>query len=122
MIRFCLTSALCVIAGAAAADPAMTGEPSTMREAPTSHARIVQHIPAHAQIDVGECHEHWCAASWRNLDGYVRVETLSMTREGPVIDAPPPPPYGYYGGPYYYGGPVVVGPVFGFGYYHHSHW
>lgn len=117
MIRFCLASALSLAAGVAAAHPAMTAEPVTMRAAPSSHARIVQHIPPNAQIDVGECRERWCAASWRNLDGYVRVEAIDASG-GPVVDTPPPPPYGYYGGPYY-GGSVVVGPVFGFGYFHH---
>jgi uncharacterized protein YraI len=119
MIRFCLACALSLAAGAAAAHPAMTATPSTMREAPSPRAHVVQHIPAHAQIDLGECRERWCAASWRNLDGYVRVETVAISEEGPVVDAPPP--YRYYGGPYY-GGPVVVGPVVGFGYYYHSHW
>jgi uncharacterized protein YraI len=116
MIRFCLAVAMSLAAGVAAARPAMTAEPATMRAAPSSHARVVQHIPANAQIDIEECRDRWCAASWRNLDGYVRVETIAASDGGPVVEAAPPPPYGYYGGP------VVVGPVFGFGYYRRRYW
>ena len=115
MIRFCLAVAFGLVASAAAAHPAMTAEPATMRAAPSLHARVVQHIPANAQIDIQTCQERWCAASWRNLDGYVRVETIGASGGGPVIAAPPPA-YGYYGGP------VVVGPAFGFGYYRRRYW
>ena len=116
MICFCLAVAFGLVASAAAARPAMTAEPATMRAAPSSHARVVQHIPANAQIDIESCRERWCAASWRNLEGFVRVEAVGAPGDGPLVDAPPPPPYGYYGGP------VVVGPVFGFGYYHRRYW
>jgi SH3-like domain-containing protein len=108
MIRLALAAALALAAGAALAHPAMTADPTIMRAAPSAHARPVQNIPAHAQIDVGECGERWCAASWRNIDGFVRVEAIAPN-DAPLVGAPPPP---------YYGGPVVVGPVFGFGYYH----
>ena len=107
MIRFCAILAFCLAAGAASAHPAMTADPTTMRAAPSSHARVVQRIPANAQIDVGECGERWCAASWRDIDGFVRVEAIAPN-DAPLVRPRP-----------YYGGPFVVGPVFGFGYYHH---
>jgi SH3-like domain-containing protein len=112
MIRFALLFALALASGPAVANPAMTADVTTMRAAPSAHARVVQEIPARAQIDIGECGERWCAASWRDIDGFVRVDTVAPN------DAPlgPPPP-----GPYAYGGPVVIAPVFGFGYYH-RHW
>jgi len=113
MIRLLLASALGLAAGAAFANPAMTANPTTMRAAPSAHARPVQEIPAHAQIDVGECGELWCAASWRDREGYVRVEAIAPNDE-PLEGRSPPP--------YYYGGPVVVGPVIGFGYYGHRRW
>jgi uncharacterized protein YraI len=115
MIRFSLFVAIGLAASAAAAHPAMTAEPATMRAAPSSHARALQDIPANAQIDVEECRDRWCAASWRNLEGYVRVEAIGAPHDGPLVDAPPPP-YGYYGGP------VLVGPGFGFGYYRRRYW
>jgi len=90
MIRFCLSSALCLAAGVAAANPAMTAEDTTMRAAPSAHARAVQSIPANAQIDLGECREHWCAASWKNLEGWVRVESVAANSE-PLVGAAPPP-------------------------------
>ncbi len=112
MIRVSLATALVVAAGAASAHPAMTEQPTTMRAAPSGHARVVQDIPARAQIDVGECGERWCAASWRDLDGFVRVEAIAPNDE-PLVGPPPAPVYG---------GPVIVAPVFGFGYYHHRRW
>lgn len=115
MIRSSLIAALSLAASAAAARPAMTAEPTTMRAAPSAHARVVQRIPANAQIDLSDCGERWCAASWRNLDGFVRVETIGASGGGPLVAAPPP----HYG---YYGGPVVVGPVFGYGYYRRRFW
>ncbi len=111
MIRSGLAFTICVVAGAAAAHPAMTATETTMHAAPSVHARTVQAIPAHAQIDVGQCGDRWCAASWRNIDGWVRVETIAAN-DAPLEGAPPPP---Y---PPVYGGPVIFGPVFGFGYYH----
>ena len=101
MIRALLASAFCLAVGAAAARPAMTAEDATMRAAPSRHARVVQRIPAHAQIDVSDCGEDWCAASWRDMDGYVRVEAI-----GPN-EAPLYRPRRYYDRP-----------VFGFGYFH----
>jgi hypothetical protein len=111
MIRLLLASALGLAAAGACAHPAMTGEATTMRAAPSPHARPVQDIPAHAQIDLGECGERWCAASWRDRDGYLRVEAVAPN-DAP-LEGPPPR---------YYGGPVVVGPVIGFGFYRHHGW
>ena len=111
MILLTLASAFCLAASAAFAHPAMTGDPTTMVAAPSSHARVVQEIPPHAQIDVGECGERWCAASWRNLDGYVRVEAIAPN-DAPLGGPPGPPPV-------VVGGPVIVAPVFGYGYYWH---
>lgn len=121
MIRSAFVVAFSLAAGAAAAHPAMTAFETTMRAAPSGHARPVQRIPAHAQIDLGSCSDSWCHASWRDRDGFLRVEAIAANDEPldgprPYFDRP------YYGGPYYYGGPVIVGPAFGFGYYHHRHW
>ena len=91
-------------------------EPTTMRAAPSARAHLVQDIPAHAQIDLRDCGEHWCAASWRDLDGFVRVEAIAPN-DAPLAGPP---------GPSYVGPPVVVAPVFGWGwgggYYHRHYW
>jgi hypothetical protein len=113
MIRFAAALALVVTSGAAFADPAMTIHATSMRAAPSSHAHFVQRIPARAQIDVRDCGEYWCAASWRDLDGYVRVDAIGANH-GPLATRPP----GYYG----YGGPAFVGPAFGFGFYRRYYW
>jgi hypothetical protein len=115
MIRYALAFALVLAAGAAAANPAMTADATTMRAAPSSHARIVQRIPARAQIDIGDCDQRWCSASWRDIDGFIRVDAVSPN-DAPLEALPPPGP------DVAYGGPVVIGPVFGFGYYRHGHW
>ena len=111
MIRPAL--AFLLLAGAASAHPAMTARDTTMRAAPSGHARVVQRIPAHAEIDVGDCGDVWCPASWRDIDGFVRVDAVGPS-DAPLVERGPGP---YYGGPYYYGGPVIVGPAFGFGFY-----
>lgn len=92
----------------ALADPALTSLPATMRAAPTPQARVVQRIPANAQIDLSSCRDAWCYVSWRDLFGYIparAVEAAPYPAGGP----PPPPPA--YGAP----PPVVVAPVVGFG-------
>lgn len=50
----------------ALAELAMTGAPVAMRAGPASNARIVQRIPASAEIEVEKCARGWCHASWRN--------------------------------------------------------
>ncbi len=106
MIRILAFAAFCLAAGAAAARPAMTADATTMRAAPSGKARVVQKIPPHAQIDVSDCGESWCAASWRDLDGFVRVEAIAPN-DAPLAGPPP----------VVVGGPFVVAPMFGFGYY-----
>ena len=103
MIRPAL--AFLLLSGAAVAHPAMTAYDTAMRAAPSGKARIVQHIPGNAEIDVIECGDVWCSASWRDINGFVKVDAI-----GPD-DAPPVER------PHYYGPPVVVAPFFGFGYY-----
>ena len=93
---------------AAWATPAMTTAPTAMRAAPSAHSRVVQSIPANAQIDIEDCGRYWCNASWRDVSGFVPVNVVAAGGP-PVYRAPPPPPA-------YYGPPVVVAP-FGFGYY-----
>jgi hypothetical protein len=102
---FCLTSL-------AAADPALTSAASPMRAAPTGKARIVQNVPARAEIDLSNCSKYWCYASWRNVFGYLPVSVMSgRPPGGPPIGPPPPPvvvaPWGW-------------GPFYGYGWY--SHW
>ena len=84
MIRPAL--AFLLLAGAASAHPAMTVYDTTMRAAPSGHARVVQRIPAHAEIDVGDCGDVWCPAAWRDIDGFVRVDAVGP-RDAPALGA-----------------------------------
>jgi len=108
-----LLATLCLIVaagGTATAEPAMTNAPTRMRESPSPQARVVQEIPANAQIDVQGCGRVWCSASWRDISGFVAVRSVSLDDAGPLVDAPPPRPV-------YVGPPVVVAPCgFGWGY------
>ena len=68
------------------ADPALTVVPSVMRAAPSVRARPVQEVPANAQIDLTSCSGSWCYSSWRNVFGYLPVNSIEV-----LPDAPPPP-------------------------------
>jgi uncharacterized protein YraI len=96
-------------AAPAFADPARTTAPTIMRAAPTPKARIVQRIPANAEIDMSYCSRDWCYASWRDRFGYLPAAAVAAA---PYATGAP----GYYGPDYYdYGPPVVVGPWWGWG-------
>jgi hypothetical protein len=68
--------------GPVVAELAMTGAPVAMRAGPAGSARIVQRIPASAEIEVGKCARGWRQASWRNGSGYIPCEA--------VVLGPPP--------------------------------
>jgi hypothetical protein len=95
-------------AGSALGRPAMTTVETQMRESPNGHSRVVQPIPANAQVDVDDCGPVWCSASWRDIPGYVRADAVVAGGVGlrPAYRPPPPPffrPFGWgYGWhPYY---------------------
>jgi hypothetical protein len=111
--RSLFASGLCFIFAAPSfADPAMTGAPGAMRAAPSGKARVVQKIPANAEIDLSSCSHGWCFASWRNLFGYIRADVVvrgppsaaaGTELPPPVLGAQPaaiPPPAFRWGGPY----------------------
>ena len=114
-----------LLASQALASPAMTIVPTTMRQAPNSHAAVVQSIPANAVIDITGCGKVWCSASWKEIPGFVRAASINAAPgAAPLVDAdepPPPPPPGVYVGP----PPLVVapfgccwrGPGWGYGYH-----
>jgi hypothetical protein len=108
--RLLLATSLCVgLASQCLAEPAITTATSAMRHGPSLHSRIVQTIPANAQIDLQNCAGDWCYASWRNVFGY--IPSLAVAQGGPPPGAAPPgaPPV-VVAAP-----PIVVGPVFGWG-------
>jgi uncharacterized protein YraI len=108
MRRLIVTFGLCLgLAAPAFADPARTTAPVVMRAAPSPKARVVQSIPANAQIDLSHCSRDWCYVSWRDRFGYVRADAVAAA----PYDAGPPG----YDGPGYYGPPVVVDPWWGWG-------
>jgi hypothetical protein len=112
MRRFLVASSLCLaLAGPAFAGPALTLTPAEMRDAPNPYARILQSIPANAEIEVRNCGEIWCSASWRDIHGFVRANAISAGADAPPVAYPvaPAPPV------VIVAPPVVVAP-FGWGY------
>lgn len=76
------------------AELAMTGAPVAMRTRPAGKARIVQHIPRTAEIDVVRCARGWCRASWRGRFGYVPADAVVFgpspgDAATPLANAPP---------------------------------
>jgi hypothetical protein len=109
------------LAGPSFANPAMTGAPVRMHAAPNGKSRVVQRIPANAEIELSTCGRGWCQASWRHLSGYIPAEAVVLgppPATGPGNEMPPPvlsatptnvaPPTRQWTGPY-------VGTNFGFG-------
>jgi hypothetical protein len=108
---FCLLSAFSSVA---LADPALTTAASDMRAAPSAKAHVVQRVPARAEIDLSNCSQSWCYASWRNMLGYLPVAAVSAGPVAPIAPdygygPPPPPPV--------VAGPWGVGPFYGYGWY-----
>jgi|SRR5579863_8628515 len=94
MRRSLVVLALCLAPALAQASPAETYRGTWMHRGPSSHAPIVQSIPARAEIDVQSCGRIWCYASWRNLYGFVHANSLGFGPAGAPYGEPPPPPPG----------------------------
>ena len=85
-------------AGPSFAEPGQTIAAATMRKMPSVSSRVVQHIPAYAQIDLSHCGGGWCYGSWRNLFGYIPADAVVTGPPGvgatfavapPIAPAPP---------------------------------
>jgi hypothetical protein len=105
----------------ALAELAMTGARVAMRAGPAGNARIVQRIPASAEIEVGKCARGWCKASWRNRPGYIPVDAVVLGPPPATLPGNEMPPPVVYALPTYVTPPVwrwsgaYVGGNFGFG-------
>ncbi len=104
MRRSLLAAGLCLgVVAPSFAEPAQTMAPATMHKLPSVRARVVQLIPANAEIDVSSCTAGWCYASWRNLFGYIPADAI-VAGAAPLAAAPPPvvaaPAWGW-DGPYF---------------------
>ena len=103
------------LAAPSLADPALTAAPSNMHRAANPYSRVVQAVPANAEIDIQSCGGDWCYGSWRGLYGFLPAYAVARgvpAPGGPVGFAPPPPPLvvtapvivappvHYWGGPY----------------------
>jgi hypothetical protein len=64
-----------------------------MHAAPSGRSRVVQRIPANAQIELSSCSHGWCYASWRNLFGYIPADLVVLGPPPATLpgDEMPPP-------------------------------
>ena len=103
---------------AATAKPIATTGETNLRKGPGTDTEVLTLIPKGGVVEVGDCTNGWCAASFDGKDGYViarnvglgprpaprghRMGAVQVYDEGPAY---PPPgyyrPYPYYGYPYY---------------------
>lgn len=108
------------VVSATAKPIATTGE-TNLRKGPGTETEVLTLIPKGGVVEVGECTNGWCAASFDGKDGYVIARNVGLgPRPAPrgramgpvqVYDGPaygPPPvyyrrPYPYYGYPYGWG-------------------
>jgi hypothetical protein len=99
------------LVGPSLADPSMTTAFSNMRKTANRHSRIVQAVPANAEVDVQSCGGEWCYASWRGVYGFLPAFAVghggprsAVAAPPPVAFAPPPPPL-------VTGAPVIAAPA-----------
>jgi hypothetical protein len=127
-------SALLLLAGGAAAKPAIAASTVNLRAEANTTSEVLAKIPTGARLDVGDCNDGWCAVTYQGKSGFsiaTALDTSGKPRRvvrrlgpgpgaGPDDDFEPVPP-GYVGrgpavvyapGPYYYG----PGPYYGYGY------
>ncbi len=108
------------VVSATAKPIATTGE-TNLRKGPGTETEVLTLVPKGGVVEVGECTNGWCAASFDGKDGYVIARNVGLgPRPAPrgramgpvqVYDEPaygPPPvyyrrPYPYYGYPYGWG-------------------
>jgi hypothetical protein len=99
------------------ADMAMTGTPVTMHATASAKSRVVQRIPANAEIDLSKCGRGWCFASWRNLFGYIPADAVVLGPPPAALPGNELPPAVAYAQPTYLAPPVWTwsGPYVGVG-------
>jgi hypothetical protein len=143
MMRRFLCAGACVLllAGSAAAKPGVATTSVNLRAEANTTSEVLAKIPGSGRIDVGECRDGWCAATYQGKNGFVIATAVDTSGRAPqrpqgvrrpVPGAPgydpddddftpapgyrgygPPPPVAYGPGPYYYGPRPYYGP----GYY-----
>jgi uncharacterized protein YraI len=102
---------------AATAKPIATTGETNLRKGPGTDSEVLTLVPKGGVVEVGDCTNGWCAASFDGKDGYVIARNVGMAPrpaprgramgavqvydEGaPVFARPVYRPYPYYGYPY----------------------
>jgi len=146
MRRFlCAGACVLLLAGSAAAKPGVATTTVNLRAEANTTSEVLAKIPGSGRLDIGECKDGWCAATYQGKNGFVtatavdtsgRAPPRSMRRPVPGVQGydpddddftpvpgyrgpygPPPPAVVYGPGPYYGPGFGYYGPPAGFGFY-----
>ena len=126
-----------LFAAATAAAPGTAVTTVNLRAEANTASTILGKIGAGSRVEVGDCTNGWCAATWQGKSGFVIQTSLDMSGRAAVrarrlppgaehIVAGGPPGYVvapgpavvYAPGPYYYGAPYwrgYYGPRWGYG-------
>jgi hypothetical protein len=62
------------------AKPIATARDTNLRQEPRMDGQILTLIPGGTKIEVGQCVQGWCKASWNGQDGYVAVQNLAFAK------------------------------------------
>jgi hypothetical protein len=142
MMRRFLCAGACVLllAGSATAKPGVATTTVNLRAEANTTSEVLVKIPGSGRLEVGECKDGWCAATYQGKNGFVIATAVDTSGRAPprpqgmrrpvpgvqgydpddddFVAAPGyrgygPPPVVYGPGPYYYGPRPYYGP----GYY-----
>jgi len=103
-----------VLVGPSFAEMTTTIAPSAMHRAASPYSRVVQAVPANAEVDIESCGGAWCYGSWRGRYGF--LPSFAVARGAPpAAFSPPPPPLGVTAPALVAPPPVWGGPYVGFG-------
>src|SRR5690606_5849956 len=99
-----------LMSSAAAAFPAYVGQNTNLRWGPGTEFPIQVTVPFGSTVDVEECSDNWCLATWYEYEGFIYRPLLAFEGGVTVPYVAVFPDYEYYQGYYY-------GPTFVFRYY-----
>lgn len=124
MMRRFLCAGACVLlmAGSAAARPGVATTGVNLRAEANTTSEVLAKIPGSGRLDIGDCKDGWCAATYKGKTGFVIATSVDTTGRAPprAVRRPIPGVQGYdpddddfvpapgYRGPY--GPPAVYGP------------
>ena len=108
----------------AAPSSAVTHSNVNLRNGPGTSFTVVTLIPAGSSVEVNECKNGWCEATFQGQNGYIIESSIAPGAPGTAAKARPRPAPGYYAGPppgYDAPPPGYYPPPPPYGYYYYPH-